>query len=147
MHADESQIGADQTGGCVGQDFSGRDYPLSELTELIIGSAMEVHRELGPGFLEKVYETALAHELDGAKLQVQMQAPIPVAYKSITVCVYYANLLVEDSVLCELKAVESIASAHEAQLLHYLKATGVTVGLLLNFGSKRLQIRRKVRSR
>ncbi len=134
MHADGSQIGTDQTGGRVGQDFSGRDYPLSNLTELIIGSAMEIHRELGPGFLEKVYETALAHELDIAKLHVQVQAPIPVTYKSTTVGVYYADLLVEDSVLCELKAVESITSAHEAQLLHYLKATGVTVGLLLTSG-------------
>ncbi|MFQ5473011.1 MAG: GxxExxY protein [Dehalococcoidia bacterium] len=147
MHADESQIGADRTGERVGQDFSGRDYPLSELTELIIGSAMEVHRELGPGFLEKVYETALAHELESAKLRVRIQVPIPVTYKSASVGVYYADLLVEDSVLCELKAVESITSAYEAQLLHYLKATGVTVGLLLNFGSKRLQVKRKVRTR
>ena len=119
-------------------------YPHRELTEKIIGAAFEVHREMGPGFLEKVYEGALAQELTSRGVPVRCQAEIRVRYKGQEVGVYYADLLVDDNVVCEIKAVESLSSAHEAQLLHYLKATGIKVGLLLNFGSQRVQVKRMV---
>ncbi len=118
------------------------EYPHQELTEKIIGAAYEVHRELGPGFLEKVYEKALRRELDESGVRTIAQAEIEVLYKAQPVGVYYADLLVDGSVICEIKAVETLASAHEAQLLHYLKATGIKVGLLLNFGAKRVQVKR-----
>ena len=119
-------------------------YPHRELTEKIIGAAFEVHGELGPGFLEKVYETALVKELREQGVGVRPQAEIAVHYKGETVGVYHADLLVDDAVICEIKAAGSIAPEHEAQLLHYLKATGTKVGLLLNFGSRRLQVKRMV---
>jgi len=123
------------------------DYPHLETTRAIIGAAYEVHRELGPGFLEKVYEAALAQELTNRGVPVRCQAEIRVRYKGREVGVYYADLLVDDNVVCEIKAVESLSRAHEAQLLHYLKATGIKVGLLLNFGSQRVQVKRFARTR
>ena len=134
MSADKTQIGP-----TTHDDAS---YPHSGLTEQIIGAAYEVHRELGPGFLERVYETALVRELESPSIRVQPQAEIAVRYKGQPVGVYFADLMVDDSVICEIKAAESLTSAHEAQLLHYLKATGIKVGLLLNFGSKRVQVKR-----
>ncbi len=119
-------------------------YPHRELTEKIIGAAFEVQRELGPGFLEKVYETALARELESLGIAVSSQAEIAVRYKDQPVGIYFADLLVDGKVICEIKAVEGLSSAHEAQLIHYLKATGIKVGLLLNFGAKRLAIKRRV---
>ena len=123
------------------------DYPHLETTRAIIGAAYEVHRELGPGFLEKVYEAALAQELTNRGVPVRCQAEIRVRYKGQEVGVYYADVLVDDNVVCEIKAVESLSSAHEAQLLHYLKATSIKVGLLLNFGSQRVQVKRFARTR
>ena len=123
------------------------DYPHSELTQQIIGAAFEVHRELGPGFLEKVYETALVRELSARGLPVAAQAEIGVRYKGDPVGVYYADLLVDKRVICEIKAVTRLAPEHEAQLLHYLKATGVEVGLLLNFGTDRVQVKRFARTK
>ncbi len=128
---------------------SGKDeksYPHSQLTQRIIGAAFEVHRELGAGFLEKVYETALIRELQAQEIRAEPQAAIPVHYKGSPLGTYYADLLVEGSVICEIKAAEALDGAHEAQLLHYLKATGISVGLLLNFGRPSLQIKRMVRS-
>lgn len=119
-------------------------YPHKELTEKVIGAAFEVHRELGPGFLEKVYETALLRELAHRGVRAASQSEIEVHYKGQSVGVYYADILVDNSVICEIKAVDAMSSAHEAQLLHYLKATGIKVGLLLNFGSRRLQVKRMV---
>lgn len=105
---------------------------------------MEVHRQLGAGFLEKVYETALGHDLESEGVPFVPQAPIPVRYKEQPVGTYYADLLVDNTVICEIKSVEAILPAHEAQLLHYLKATDISVGLLLNFGSRSLQVKRRV---
>ena len=122
-------------------------YPHKDLTEKIIGAAFEVHRELGPGFLEKVYETALVQELSSRGVSARPQAEIGVRYKGQPVGAYYADLVVDDAVLCEIKAATAIAPQHEAQLLHYLKATGMKVGLLLNFGSKRVQVKRFARTR
>lgn len=123
------------------------DYPHCDVTNNIIGAAFEVHRQLGPGFLEKVYETALARELATRGLDVTPQAEITVRYKGESVGVYYADLLVEGTVICEIKATEKLTPAHEAQLLHYLKATGIEVGLLLNFGSGRVRVKRFARTK
>jgi GxxExxY protein len=117
------------------------------LTEQIIGAAFAVHTELGPGFLEKVYETALLVELTDKGCTVETQAQIPVYYRSRAVGLYYADLLVDDKVICEIKAAQAISLAHQAQLLHYLKATGLQLGLILNFGIKSLQFKRLAKSK
>ena len=106
--------------------------------------AFEVHNELGWGSLEKVYENALRLELEAIGLAVEQQAEIPVMYREENVGVYYANLLVNQLVICELKSAKGLTNAHEAQLLHYLKATGIKVGLLLNFGPERVDTKRMV---
>ena len=122
----------------------GQRYPHRELTQTVIGAAFEVHRELGPGFLEKVYEQALAQELSLRGIDSVLQAEAPVSYKGCVVGSYYCDLLVGGKILCELKAAEALTSAHQAQLLNYLKATGIKVGLLLNFGAKSLQVKRMI---
>ena len=130
-------------------DLGDRGDPLlhRDVTGKILGAAFEVHKELGPGFLEKVYETALLHELRLNRTSVEPQAVIPVVYKRAQVGLYYADLLVEGKVICEIKAIESLAAVHSTQLLHYLKATGIEVGLLLNFGTSSLQHKRLVKSK
>ena len=119
-------------------------FPHAELTKGIIGAAFEVHRVLGCGFLEKVYEAALTKELRTRGHCVVNQAEIAVNYKDEPVGAYYADLLVDDAVICEVKALDKLTPAHEAQLLNYLKATGTKVGLLLNFGAERVQVKRMV---
>ena len=105
-----------------------------KLTEEIIGAAIEVHRELGPGLLESAYEECLCHELHLRRISFQRQVPLPVKYKNINLdCGYRIDLIVEDSVVLELKCLEHILPVHEAQLLTYLKLTGKRVGLILNF--------------
>jgi len=126
---------------------SAEEYPHWELTQKIIGAAFQVHGELGPGFLEKVYETALLQELSESGVQAQPQLEIGVKYKGRRVGTYFADILVDNKVICEVKAVQALSSAHEAQLLHYLKATDSTLGLLLNFGADRLQFKRLVLSK
>jgi len=120
------------------------ERPFWELTKAIIGAAQEVHRELGPGFLENVYEAALRKELILRGLDVVSQASLDVRYKDEVVGIYYADLLVEGQVVCELKATRALSVEHEAQLVHYLKATGVGIGLLLNFGGRSLEVKRKI---
>lgn len=120
------------------------DLPDSELSRSIIGCAMKVSTALGPGFLEKIYEDALAHELQKAGLAVQQQAPLSVTYDGITVGEYSADILVENRVLLELKAARAIDASHQAQILNYLKATGIKLGRLLNFGTRSLGIKRMV---
>jgi GxxExxY protein len=107
-----------------------------EITERIIKGFYTVYNTLGYGFLEKVYENALAIELRKLGMKVEQQAPIKVHYDDKLVGEYFADLLVERLVILELKAAEAIAEEHEAQLLNYLKATEIEVGLLLNFGPK-----------
>jgi GxxExxY protein len=114
-----------------------------EITERLIKGFYTVYNTLGYGFLEKVYENALAIELRKLGLTVEQQASIKVHYSGTLVGEYFADLLVEQLVILELKAVEAIAEEHEAQLLNYLKATEIEVGLLLNFGPKP-QFRRKI---
>jgi len=118
-------------------------YKHSRLTSAIINAFYHVYNTLGYGFLEKVYENALAHELRSRGFDVIQQAPIRVHYDGIVVGEYYADLLINGLVIVELKAAEAIAPEHEAQLLNYLKATEIEVGLLLNFGPEP-QVRRKI---
>jgi len=106
------------------------------LTGKIIGGAMYVSNALGIGFLERVYENALVLDLEELGLAVEQQKSIQVKYKDKVVGDYVADLIVEGVVIVELKSVDSIAKAHEAQLLNYLKATSIRVGLILNFGTR-----------
>jgi GxxExxY protein len=115
------------------------------LTEQIIGCAMEVHRRLGPGYLESVYEKALLIELRLKGLSCQEQCPISVSYREESAGEFVADMVVEGRVIIELKACQSLHLRHEAQLVNHLVATGLDVGLLLNFGSDSLQIKRKNR--
>lgn len=116
-----------------------------EITNLIIKAFYEVYNTLGYGFLEKVYENALYHELRKNGMYVEKQCKIIVHYKGNVVGNYFADLLVENKVIIELKAAEAICEEHEYQLINYLKATKVEIGLLLNFG-KKPQFKRKIYS-
>jgi len=111
------------------------------LTRAIIAAFYQVYGELGYGFLEKVYERAMSQELGHRGLKFRAQQPIRISYRQTLIGEYFADLLVDDRVIVELKAVESLGTSHTAQLLNYLKATRYEVGLLLNFGPKP-QIRR-----
>ena len=117
---------------------------FNPITEKIIGCAYTVSNALGAGFLEKVYENALAHELRKAGLKVQQQHPIQVRYDGIVVGDYVADLFIEDCILVELKAVKALDEIHQAQCLNYLKATGLRLCLLINFGKTRVEIKRLV---
>ena len=107
-----------------------------ELTGSILKLFYEVYNELGHGFLEKVYQNALYTELKNNGFEVESQKQIKVYYKNVEVGEYYADLIVNDKLILELKATEAITEAHEFQLLNYLKSTNIEVGLLLNFGKK-----------
>ena len=117
---------------------------LNEITYKINGAVFEVMRVLGAGFLEKVYENALLIELRKRGLKAESQVPLKVSYKGEVVGEYVVDILVEDAVILELKAVEQIQKIHEAQLLNYLKATGVNIGLLINFKYPKAEIKRFV---
>jgi GxxExxY protein len=107
---------------------------LNELTERIIGAAIEVHRHLGPGLLESVYEECFCYELSCAGLEFQRQVQLPVNYKGLKLdCGYRIDLLIEDAIIIEIKSNEGIAPVHCAQLLTYLKIAHKEVGLLINF--------------
>jgi GxxExxY protein len=117
-----------------------------DLTGKIIGCAMKVHGGLGPGFLESVYSKALAHELRQAGLKVECEKLIRVEYDGVIVGEFSADKLVEEAIIVEEKAVQTLITAHEVQLVNYLAATGIEIGLLLNFGSQRLEFKRKIRT-
>jgi len=107
---------------------------INQLTEGVIGACIEIHKSLGPGLLESAYEECLCHELHLAGLQFERQKSLPVAYKGVQLdCGYRLDLVVEGKLVVELKCVDSLAPIHEAQLLTYLKISGLTVGLLINF--------------
>jgi GxxExxY protein len=106
---------------------------FNDITYAINGAIFEVNKILGPGFLEKVYENTLLYELKSRGLKAVCQAPITVNYKGQCVGEYFADILVEDKVIIEPKTMEKLEKIHEAQLLNYLKATGIQVGLLVNF--------------
>jgi len=115
-----------------------------ELTQKIIGCAYKVHNALGSGFLEKIYENAFRIELGKAGITVKQQEPITVCYEGQVVGEYWADLWVEDRFIIEVKAVQSLITQHEVQLVNYLTATGVDNGLLINFGPS-VQVKRKFR--
>ena len=120
------------------------DFPDKELSQKVISCAYAVHNSLGVGFLEKVYEGALAIELKAQGLNVRRQVPLSVSYRDQVVGEYFADLVVEDRIICELKVVSSLHRSHEVQLVNYLVATGIDIGLLINFGSS-VTVRRKYR--
>lgn len=115
---------------------------IDELTERVIGCAYGVHNELGPGFPEKVYENALKIELEEIPLEVQQQFPIPVHYRNQVVGDFYADQIVENRLILELKAVRNLLKDHEVQLVGYLAAIGIDDGLLINFGPS-VEVKRK----
>ena len=120
---------------------------LNKITETVIGAAMAVHKELGPGLLESAYEACMVFELADRGLAVEQQKPLPVKYREVKLdCGYRLDLLVDGKVIVELKAVEKLEPIHEAQLLSYLKLSGCKVGLLINFNVRvlKLGIRRLV---
>lgn len=122
------------------------DFRHTEITRQIIGAAYEVQNTLGAGFAEKVYENTLAAELAARGIAVRRQAPVQVFYEEKLVGDYIADLIVEDKVIVELKATRTMDRAFEAQLINYLKATGIEVGLVLNF-SDNVEVKRLVFSR
>ncbi|MGC9454301.1 MAG: GxxExxY protein [Phycisphaerae bacterium] len=113
--------------------FSENEYPQQELTKRIIAAGVEVHRELGPGFVEKIYENALASELLRRGHKVDRQVVVRVGYRGEVVGEHRIDLMVDDSVVVELKTVDALAEVHKAQLRSTLKAAGKQVGLLINF--------------
>jgi GxxExxY protein len=117
---------------------------VNDLIREVIGSAYKVHNALGSGFLEKVYENAMMIELRKLGIRAMSQAPIEVFYEEVLVGNFAADILVEDCLILELKAVENILKIHETQLVNYLTATGIEDGLLINFGSS-VEVKRKFR--
>ena len=113
---------------------------FDDLSNRVIGCAIEVHRELGPGLLESASEQCLAHELQRNGITFQLQHPQPVRYKDVRLdCGYRIDILVENKLILEFKSVEKIKGIHEAQLLTYMKLAGVKVGLLINFNNTKLK--------
>ena len=107
---------------------------FDEITDRVIGACIQIHRELGPGLLESAYEECLCHELSLAKMSFERQKPLPIRYKNVQLdCGYRLDLVVEDKLVVELKTVEALLPIHEAQLLTYLKLSGLPFGLLINF--------------
>jgi GxxExxY protein len=115
---------------------------INQITEKIMGCAFRVSNQLGVGFLEKVYENALAHDIRKAGLKANQQYPIRITYDGVTVGDYVADLLIEECVLVELKTVQHLDNIHIAQCMNYLKATGLTICLLLNFYHPRVETKR-----
>ena len=118
-----------------------------ELTRKIIGCGFEASNELGVGFLESVYEKAMVEALTDAGLKARSQVPIRVSFRGRPVGEFFADIVVEEKVIVELKAVRTLISVHEAQVINYLKATGMEVGLLINFGNPKSEYRRFTRYR
>jgi len=113
---------------------------FDELSNKVIGCALEVHRNLGPGLLESTYEQCFAHELKIAGIQFKLQYPLPVEYKGINLdCGYRIDVFVGDTIIVELKSVDKILPIHQAQLLTYMKLASISIGLLINFNVKYLK--------
>ena len=116
-----------------------------ELTRVIIGCAYDVYNAMGSGFVESVYEACLKMDLEDRGLAVESQAPIVVRYRGRVVGEFLADLFVEKTVIVELKAVRTLLAVHEVQLVNYLTATGIDIGLLINFGDEKVEVKRKHR--
>ena len=133
------------------QDKNGRDenimkdFKYADLTDKIIGACYKVYNALGSGFLESVYENSLIIELKKIGLIIENQKSIQVFYDGQEVGYFIADIIVENKIILELKAIKELAKIHEVQLVNYLTATGKDIGLLINFGSKKVQVKRKVR--
>ncbi len=119
---------------------------INNLTHTVIGCAYKVHNTLGPGFLEKVYENSLKLELHKHGIYARQQVKLPVLYEGYQVGLYFPDLWIEDQLIIELKACIALAPEHESKLVHYLAATGINDGLLINFGTS-VQVKRKFRER
>ena len=126
------------------EDTRSKPFLYKELTQAIIGAAMEVHGVLGPGFLEAVYAAALARELVLRSVPYRREVELSVMYKGALAGTYRADFVADDKVIVEIKAAKQLTEIDEAQLLNYLKATGQRVGLLLNFGARSLEIKRRI---
>ena len=113
-----------------------------ELTDKVLGACFEVTHELGAGFLESVYEKALMVALRQKGLNVEAQVPLKVKFRGVIVGEFFADILVENKLIIELKSVSALRPEHQAQVINYLKATGIEVGLLVNFGNPKLEYRR-----
>jgi len=120
-----------------------KSFRHSELSKGIIAAAYDVHNELGHGFLEKVYRNALAIRLDEQDIKYVLEMPLKVTYHDKVVGEYYPDMVVEDKIIVEIKAVTKLSAIHEVQLVNYLKATGLDLGLLINFGES-VQVKRRV---
>lgn len=116
---------------------------MDELTHAVIGCAMEVHKVLGPGYLENIYQNALALELAAKNLHFEQSVKLHVTYKDRYIGDYVADMSVENCLLIELKALSNLLLQHEAQLVSYLRTTSIETGLLINFGNQALQVKRK----
>jgi GxxExxY protein len=122
-------------------------YVVSGLTGDIIGAAMEVHNQLGPGFLESVYDEALAVELTQRKIKFERQKELPVYYKQCYVKKFVCDFLVDNKIIVEVKAISVLSEIDRVQLTSYLKASGMEIGLLLNFGGRSLEFKRMIYSK
>ena len=121
------------------------EYSHKELTQTVIGCCYKVHNELGAGFLEKVYQNALAIELKEASISFEQEVALSVLYRGTIVGEYVPDFIVDEKVIVELKAVEALSKPHEVQLVNYLKATGLKIGLLINFG-RSVVVKRRILS-
>ncbi len=130
-----------------GQDGQDTGLKHEQITKNVIGCAFEVINELGAGFLESVYEKSFLLALQQKGLSATAQHPIKVMFRNVCVGDFYADILVEGKVIVELKAVKAIAPEHQAQIINYLNATGIEVGLLINFGNPKLEYKRFTRNK
>ncbi len=121
------------------------DLLYKELSYSVIGAAMEVHKILGQGFLESVYQAALATELEIKNIPFQQQIHLPVTYKNKIIGEYIADYIVDEKIIIEIKAVSQLNNSHQAQAMHYLAATGMRLALLINFGETSLQYKRIIK--
>jgi len=122
-------------------------YVASEITGDIIGAAMEVHRRLGPGFLESVYEEALAVELKINNIKFERQKELPVFYRDKVIKTFVCDFIIDKQIIVELKAIKQIGEIEKIQVISYLKASGIEIGLLINFGNVSLEYKRLINSR
>ncbi len=130
-----------------GQDIQDSGSKFNDITKIIIGCAFDVINELGAGFLESVYEKALCFALEEKGLSISRQQPIRVFFRNKCVGEFYADIVVNGKIIIELKAVKKIIPEHQAQIINYLNATGIEVGLLINFGNPRLEYKRFTRKK
>lgn len=125
-----------------GTEFTEDKYPNSKITDKVIKCAIEVHKILGPGFVENIYEKALISEMKQNDLRVEQQVLIPIVYKGKNVGEHRLDLLVEDEVIVENKAVKEFEDIHQVQILSYLKATNKKIGLLINYAKTKIDVKR-----